>query len=99
LLDIPSQKVVSFEALLSVAEVADILNKKTSWVYVALKDRAIRAIHVGGSTRVRASELKKFVDSLPVAEFEPNRVTPVVTPRASVRRETNHTRHGAADYA
>jgi excisionase family DNA binding protein len=73
MLNIASPKVVSFDALLSVAEVADVLSKKKSWVYEALKADALRAVRVGGSTRVQASELKRFIEALPAAEFRPNR--------------------------
>jgi excisionase family DNA binding protein len=68
-----------YPTFLTPADVAEILNKKMSWVYVALKDGALKGVHVGGNLRIKDDELKRYIASLPIATFEPNRAAKPLT--------------------
>jgi excisionase family DNA binding protein len=60
-----------FDALLSLADISRIIGRKKSALYVDLKEGKIAAVKVGGSTRVKKTELDRYISALPSAKFAP----------------------------
>jgi excisionase family DNA binding protein len=60
-----------YDPLLSLRELSAILGRKKSALYVDLKENRLAAVKVGGATRVRKSELDRYLSALPRAQFAP----------------------------
>jgi excisionase family DNA binding protein len=61
-----------FDPLLGVPEVMEALNASRSGVYALLRGGQLKAVKLGDATKVRRSELQRFLASLPEAQFADN---------------------------
>jgi hypothetical protein len=61
-----------FDPLLDVPDVIEALSASCSGVYALLRGGQLRAVKLGDATKVRRSELTRFLASLPEARFVEN---------------------------
>ena len=57
--------------LLTTEEAAEVLNISRTTVYGLLRDGALRAVHIGRSTRLPHAELVRYVDALSADDATP----------------------------
>lgn len=53
------------DTLFTVPDAARLLCLSTRQVYLMLRDGKLNAVKIGGATRIRQSELSRYVESLP----------------------------------
>jgi len=58
-----------FDPLLSVADVMEVLGASRTSVYAWLRGGQLRGVKLGDLTKVRRSELQRFMSELPAAEY------------------------------
>ena len=56
---------------LTLDETANALNVKLSTVYELLKEGSLTSVKIRGATRVKSSEVTRFYDTLPPAQYKP----------------------------
>jgi len=69
-----------FDPPLTPIEAAAALNIKRSLLYTLLKAGQIASVKVGGATRIKTSEINRFYENLPPAQYKP------LGPKQGVRR-------------
>jgi excisionase family DNA binding protein len=58
-----------FDPLLSVTDVMEVLGASRSAVYAWLRGGELKAVKLGDMTKVRRSELQRFMSELPAAAY------------------------------
>jgi excisionase family DNA binding protein len=61
-----------FDPLLNVTDVMEALNTSRSGVYSLLRGGYLKAVKLGDATKIRRSELQRFLASLPEATYVEN---------------------------
>jgi excisionase family DNA binding protein len=61
-----------FDPLLSTREAMRLLSDSRSGLYAKLRAGALTAVKEGGSRKIRASELRRYMDGLPRAKYSPS---------------------------
>jgi hypothetical protein len=61
-----------FDPLISTRDAMKVLSESRSGLYAKLRAGAIVAVKDNGSTKIRASELRRYIDSLPRAKYAPS---------------------------
>ena len=65
-------KTGTFDQLLSIEDVGKLIGAKRSRIYELMTSGDITAVKMGGSTRVKQSELERWVSTLRAATFRPS---------------------------
>jgi hypothetical protein len=61
-----------FDRMIGLREAMEILSDSRSGLYAKLRAGTLAAVKEGGSTKIRASELRRYLDSLPRAAYAPS---------------------------
>jgi hypothetical protein len=61
-----------FDPLISTREAMKILSESRTSLCAKLRGGKLAAVKDSGSTKIRASELRRYMDSLPKAKFAPS---------------------------
>jgi hypothetical protein len=61
-----------FDPLISTREAMKILSESRTSLYAKLRAGSLAAVKDNGSTKIRASELRRYIDSLPRATYAPS---------------------------
>jgi excisionase family DNA binding protein len=61
-----------FDRLLTLSEVMETLSESRSGLYAKLREGTLVAVKDGGATKIRASELRRYLASLPRAKYAPS---------------------------
>jgi excisionase family DNA binding protein len=61
-----------FDPLITTREAMQILSESRSGLYAKLRAGTLAAVKDGGATKIRASELRRYMNSLPRATYAPS---------------------------
>jgi excisionase family DNA binding protein len=61
-----------FDPLISLRDAMQLLSESRSGLYAKLRAGTLTAVKDGGSVRIRQSELRRYIDSLPRARYAPS---------------------------
>ena len=61
-----------FDPLITTPEAKQVLSESRSGLYAKLRAGTLTAVKDGGATKLRASELRRYMNSLPRATYAPS---------------------------